>query len=102
MQLARILAMLTPSNAVERTWPVPDPDLEIRGGPWSSRPLQKGGGRGGGLVSKKIFLALRASVWFKNRGGVAPRAPPLDPPLMAKLYILKLFDRDKILSEMLH
>ena len=39
MQLARILAMLTPGNAVERTWPVPDPDLEIRGG---------GGGGGGG------------------------------------------------------
>ena len=100
MQLARILAMLTPGNAVERTWPVPDPDLE-GGGAWSSRPLHKGGGRGG-LVSKKNCLALRASVWFKNRGGVAPRAPPLDPPLMAKLYFLKLFDRDKILSEMLY
>ena len=102
MQLARILAMLTPGNAVERTWPVPDPDLEIRGGgPGHPDPYIRGEG-GGGLVSKKNCLALRASVWFKNRGGVAPRAPPLDPPLMAKLYILKLFDRDKILSEMLH
>ena len=41
MQLARILAMLTPGNAVERTWPVPDPDLEIRGG-------------GGGLVIQTL------------------------------------------------
>ena len=32
----------------------------------------------GGLVSKKIFLALRASVWSKNQGG----GPPLDPPLL--------------------
>ena len=55
MQLARILAMLTPGNAVERTWPVPDPDLEIRGGPWSSRPLHKGGGRGGPSLQKKLF-----------------------------------------------
>ena len=101
MQLARILAMLTPGNAVEGTWPVPDPDLEIRGGPGHPDPYIRGEGRGG-LVSKKNFLALQASVWFKNRGGVAPWAPPLDPPLMAKLYILKLFDRDKILSEMLH
>ena len=99
MQLARILAMLTPGNAVERTWPVPDP--EGGGGPGHPDPYIRGEG-GGGLVSKKNCLALRASVWFKNREGVVPRAPPLDPPLMAKLYILKLFDRDKILSEMLH
>ena len=98
MQLARILAMLTPGNAVERTWPVPDPE---GGGPGHPDPYIRGEG-GGGLVSKKNCLALRASVWFKNRGGVVPRAPPLDPPLMAKLYILKLFHRDKILSEMLH
>ena len=54
MQLARILAMLTTGNAVERTWPVPDPDLEIRGGLWSSRPLHKGGG-GGPSLQKKFF-----------------------------------------------
>ena len=94
---------LPPCNAVERTWPVPDPDLEIRGGrgPGHPDPYVRGEG-GGGLVPPKNFLVLRASVWFKNRGGVAPRAPHLDPPLMAKLHILKLFDRDKILSEMLH
>ena len=44
---------------------VPDPDFEIRGGR-SSRPLDKGRE---GLVSQKIFPALRASVWSKNRGG---------------------------------
>ena len=67
MQLARILAMLTPGNAVERTWPVPDPDLEIRGGggPGHPDPYIRGEG-GGGLVSKKNCLALRASVWFKK------------------------------------
>ena len=39
--------------------------------------------------SQKIFLALWASVWSKNKGGPtpgplgsrAPRGPPLDPPL---------------------
>ena len=44
-----------------------------------SRPSEKG--RGGGL-KKKLFPALRASVWSKNKGGrQAPRAPPLDLPL---------------------
>ena len=51
----------------------PDPDLEIRG-PRSSRPLDKW--RGGRGVSKKTFSALRASVWSKNRGSRALRAPP--------------------------
>ena len=37
---------------------VPDPDLEI--GAW---------GGGGGRSPKKIFLALQASVWSKNKGG---------------------------------
>ena len=45
---------------------VPDPDLEIRGGGQSSRPLGKGGG---GAVSRKFFLALRASVWSKTKRG---------------------------------
>ena len=49
----------------------------------TSRPWDKGGGGGGrgGTVSKKIFFALRASVWSKNKAGVAPRAPSMDPPL---------------------
>ena len=56
-----------------------DPDLQIREG---------GGGhpdpeiRGGGAVSKKFFSLLRVSFWSKNKGGRAPRAPPLDPPLL--------------------
>ena len=52
-----------PVNAVE------DTDLKVRGG-------GGGGGRGGhpdpeigGRVSKINFLALRASVWSKNKGG---------------------------------
>ena len=55
------------------------------------RPSDNGGGgaggRGGGRESslqEKNFSALRASVCSKNkgwRGGGAPRAPPLDPPL---------------------
>ena len=36
--------------------------------------------RGAGL--QKIFSALRASVRSKNTGGWAPRALPLDPPLI--------------------
>ena len=36
-----------------------DPDLEIRGGGQSSRPLDKGGGGG---VSKQFFLALQGQV----------------------------------------
>ena len=55
-----------------------DPDLEIRES-WSSRPLDKGA-----PVSKQNFSALRVSVWSKNKGGLAPRAPPLDPPMLYK------------------
>ena len=60
---------------------MPDPDVEIRGvgKGRSSRPLDKGGG-GGGL--QQFFLALRASVWSKNKGGEGPRVPPLDPPVV--------------------
>lgn len=48
--------------------PVLDPDLAIGGG--------------GGVVSKKIFFSLWASVWSKiNGGGQTPRASPLDPQL---------------------
>ena len=54
---------------------VPDPDLEIRGGRQSSRPLGKGGGGGGGRSPENIFLALRASVWSKTKGGGGPPGP---------------------------
>ena len=50
--------------------------------------MRKGGGGGhpdpeirGGSLQKKIFSALLASVWSKDRGGQAPWAPFLDPPL---------------------
>ena len=49
---------------------VPDPDLEIRGGGQSSRPLGKGGG-GGGQSPENFFFALWASVWSKTNGGGA-------------------------------
>ena len=39
--------------------------------------------RGGGTSPKKMFPALRVSVWSKNKGGGGRvlRAPPLDLPL---------------------
>ena len=49
-----------------------DPDLQIKGE--------------GGMVSKNILAALRASVWSKNKVRAwAPRASPLDPSLLMKL-----------------
>ena len=54
---------------------MPDPDLEIRVGGRSSRPLDKGGGR---RSPQKNFSALRASVWSKNKGwGGDPLLHPL-------------------------
>ena len=49
---------------------VADPDPEIRVG---------------GAVSKKLFSALRASVWAKNKGDHGPRVPSLDRPLCHRL-----------------
>ena len=34
---------------------------------------------------KEFFSAPRASVWSKSKGGQAPRASPLDPPLSLTL-----------------
>ena len=53
---------------------MPFPDLEIRGGGWSSRPLDKGEGPS----PKKLFSALRASGWSKNKVGGRGTGPP-DP-----------------------
>ena len=78
------------ANAGYRPW-------DKGGGPGHPDPYIRGEG-GGGLVSQKKFFQFGS----KTRGGSPQQAPPLDPPLMAKLYILKFFDRDKILSEMLH
>ena len=79
-----------------------DPDLELREGrPGHPDPYI----RRGGLVSKTFFGPSGFSLVLKKGGPPPPPpppAPPLDPPLMAKLYILKFFDQDKILSEMLH
>ena len=54
------------------------------------RPLDKKGARS----PKKIFPALWASVWSKNKGGLRP---PLDPPLIRAsinvlTYITKMRD----------
>ena len=57
---------------------VADPDLQIRGGGSGHRDPEIS--RGG--VSKKMFLALQASVWSNNKGGQPPWAPPLDLPLL--------------------
>ena len=68
---------------------MPNPDLEIRGGGGggdrSSRPSQKRG-----IPPQKIFSALQASVWSKNRGTWAPRSPPLDPPLQELFPVIQL------------
>jgi len=59
---------------------VADPDLQIREGPGHPDPGE------GGLSPKKIFSALRASVWSNNKGGGAgPPAPPLDLPLLLSI-----------------
>ena len=50
---------------------VTDPDLQIRGGGGGGNPDPEI--RGVGWSPK--------NVWSKNKGG-APRAPPLDPPLL--------------------
>ena len=46
---------------------MPDSDLDIRG-------------RGAGRSPKKLFSALRASVWSKNKGGPGPRGTDLFYP----------------------
>ena len=58
---------------VVRVLALPDADLEIRDWGQSSKPLEKGGGWGRSPKnSKKIFSALRASVWSKNKGEPGP------------------------------
>ena len=48
-----------------------DPDLEIRGSGHPD-PYIRGGG---GLPPLQIFLAARASLWSKNKGGGEPPGP---------------------------
>ena len=55
---------------------VPYPDSAWdKEGARPSKPWDKGKAQ-----SRKIFSAFRASVWCKNKGSRAPRAPTLDPP----------------------
>ena len=61
---------------------MPDPELEIRRGPRSSRPLDKGTGRRGGGGLSKTFFGPSGLSLAKNKGGRAPQACPLDPPLV--------------------
>lgn len=46
--------------------PVPNADLEIRGGGYPE---------GGGQSPKKIFSAPRTSIWSKNKGDAGPPGP---------------------------
>ena len=78
------------SRPRDKGWRDGHPDPEIRGGR-SSRPRDKGWRGGhpdpeirGGRSQKKIFSALRPSVWSKNRGDPAP---PLDLPLLPQSSI---------------
>ena len=71
--------------------PVPDADLEIRGGR-SSRSLHKGG-----QSPKKIFSAPRTSVCLKIRAP-HPRAPPLDPPLTTHKTDILLWAKRKLVN----
>ena len=51
----------------------PDPDLEIRGGGRSSRPLDKRrGGGGGGDRQKKFFRPFGPQFGLKIKGGPSP------------------------------
>ena len=54
------------------------------GGGRSSKPLDKGRGR---RSPKKLFLALRASVWSKNKGGGGPGHSPGSASAMIWLYV---------------
>ena len=65
-----------------------NPDLQIREGPGHPDPeiMGRGGGEEGCLSPKKIFSALRASVWSNNKeGGRAPR--PLPSPGSATAFV---------------
>ena len=58
------LASLSPPLVLSLHSTVADPDLQIKGGGRSSRPRDTRGARS----PKKLFSALRASVWSKNKG----------------------------------
>ena len=63
-------------NAIRLASAVANPDLQVIGGGHPEPEIRRGPGL------QKHFLALRASVWSKNKRETrATRAPPLDPPL---------------------
>ena len=61
-----------------------------KGGPGHPAPEIRGVGWEGGAVYKKLFSALRASVWSKNKGSQVTLALPLDPPLILQCRIQTL------------
>ena len=68
-----------------------DPTFQIRGEPGRTHPEKRGGGGGQGGSQKKRFLALQSSVWSQNKeGSQAPRALPLDLPLIIIIVIIIL------------
>ena len=55
------------------TYTVADPDLQIKGGLGHADPVIGGRGR---AILKNLFLALRASVWYKKKNkGAGPPGP---------------------------
>ena len=64
---------------------VPDPDLEICGGPGHPDPYKRG--RGGRSPKKICFGLLGLSLAKNKEGGTGPQPPPLDPPLQENLLV---------------
>ena len=62
---------------------VPDPDLEIRGGRQSSRPLGKGGG---GDLQKTFFWPFGPQFGLKLRGGGAGPLGPFPGSATEKMF----------------
>ena len=54
---------------------------------------------GGGWFPKKIFLALQASVWSKNKGGGQGRAPPPPPPPPLDPPLLQILSKNVVVVE---
>ena len=76
-------AILNPSVLSYAKHAVADTDLQKGGGGHPDPEIREGGSQ------KNFFSALRASVWFKDKGGGggrAPRTPPLDPSLAWSLF----------------
>ena len=56
-------------NAIRLAFALADSDLQVIGGGHPEPEIRRGPGL------QKIFLALRASVWSKNKGGRGPSPP---------------------------